>query len=177
MPVSPLSHLIFPALKPSLCLSLTPSLSGFARSLQERLMSLPVYDSCRPASRYFSFNESQPDISIDAVNRSESAAKRSADSVAGGVDMGNNSNNSSNFSSNGATTNATSSNSTTNSNNSIVHSRSNSNTGSLVSSFHEAATALDQNSSGTFLTKNYRYSNILSHSSSLSLLHISFFSS
>jgi hypothetical protein len=148
-----LSLALFYSISISLSLPLPRSLSGFARSLQERLMSLPVYDSCRPASRYFSFNESQPDISIDAVNRSESA-KRSSDSVGGTVDMG--TSNNSNFSSNGATTNATSSSSTTNSNNSIVHSRSNSNTGSLVTSFHEAASALDQNSSGTFLTKNYR---------------------
>ena len=45
------------------------SLGGFAKSLQERLMSLPVYDSCRPSSRYFSFNEKQPDSSITAINK------------------------------------------------------------------------------------------------------------
>ena len=31
-------------------------------------MSLPVYDSCRPSSKYFAFNERQPDTSIQAIN-------------------------------------------------------------------------------------------------------------
>ena len=35
------------------------SLGGFARSLQERLMGLPLYDCCRPKSTFFSFSEAQ----------------------------------------------------------------------------------------------------------------------
>ena len=33
------------------------SLGGFARSLQERLMGLSIYDGCRPSSLFFSFNQ------------------------------------------------------------------------------------------------------------------------
>lgn len=120
------------------------SLSGFARSLQERLMSLPVYDGCRPSSRYFSYNENQPEVSIEEVHRNNNSNNSRGVAAPSGLSI---------------TSAAAQSNSGINTsvNSSTGTSCGSSSNGSGNGSINESADTPDDCSVGVFLSKNYRY--------------------
>lgn len=114
-------------------------------------MSLPVYDGCRPSSRYFSYNENQPDISIEEVHKhSNSSSSRVA--APSGMSV----TSATAYSSSGINTTmnsgagsscGSSSNGSGNGNGSI----------SEPVSITEGAETSDDSSVGVFLSKNYRY--------------------
>jgi hypothetical protein len=131
--------------------SLSYSLSGFARSLQERLMSLPVYDGCRPSSRYFSYNENQPDISIEEVHKHSSS---SSSSYRVAAPSGMSVTSATAYSSSGINTTMNSS-----AGSSCGSSSNGSGNGSITETVRitEGAEVSDDSSVGVFLSKNYRY--------------------
>ena len=128
------------------------SLSGFARSLQERLMSLPVYDGCRPSSRYFSYNENQPDVSIEEVHRNSNSNSHSNNYNSRGVTAP------SGLSITSAAAQSNSGiNTSVNSSTGTSCGSSSNGSGSGNGSINESADTPDDCSVGVFLSKNYRY--------------------
>ena len=130
------------------------SLSGFARSLQERLMSLPVYDGCRPSSRYFSYNENQPDVSIEEVHRNSNNNSNSNNSRGVTAPSGLSITSAAAQSNSGINTSVNSSTGTSCGSSS---NGSGSGSGSGNGSINESADTPDDCSVGVFLSKNYRY--------------------
>jgi hypothetical protein len=116
-------------------------------------MSLPVYDGCRPSSRYFSYNENQPDISIDEVHKnSNSSSSSSSSRVAAPSGM----------SVTSATANSSGGINTTLNSSAGSNCGSSSNgsgNGSISETVNitEGAETSDDSSVGVFLSKNYRY--------------------
>ena len=105
-------------------------------------MSLPVYDSCRPSSRYFSFNEKQPDSSIIAINKVNMENLEHMD-----MNLRNHNNDTSreNYNKNSNTFSPDRLNDFNTNNNSYINEHA-----------VQGPTA-DENSFGVFLTKNYRF--------------------
>jgi hypothetical protein len=110
-------------------------------------MSLPVYDGCRPSSRYFSYNENQPDISIEEVHKHGNNSRVAAPSDLSVTSA-------TAYSSNGINTTMNSS-----AGSSCGSSSNGSGNGSISEtvSITEGAETPDDSSVGVFLSKNYRY--------------------
>ena len=108
-------------------------------------MSLPVYDGCRPSSRYFSYNENQPDVSIEEVHRNNNSNNYNSRGVAAPSGLS-------------ITSAAAQSNSGINTsvNSSTGTSCGSSSNGSGNGSINESADTPDDCSVGVFLSKNYR---------------------
>jgi hypothetical protein len=116
-------------------------------------MSLPVYDGCRPSSRYFSYNENQPDISIEEVHKNSNNNNTSSSSrvaAPSGISV----TSATAYSSGGINTTMNSS-----AGSSCGSSSNGSGNGSITEtvSITEGAEASDDSSVGVFLSKNYRY--------------------
>lgn len=113
-------------------------------------MSLPVYDGCRPSSRYFSYNENQPDISIEEVNKNSNSSSSSRVAAPSGMSI----TSATAYSSGGINTTMNS-----NTGSSCGSSSNGSGNGSIIETVNitEGAEASDDSSVGVFLSKNYRY--------------------
>ena len=131
-------------------------------------MSLPIYDSCRPSSRYFSFNEKQPDSSILAINKNMESLRMTA-SPKNNLNQKNHSINESHenhdringsFNLEHINGHNTGFNNIINSNINI-NINSNNSSSSSSNDYSMSGSSSDESSYGVFLTKNYRFVTVI----------------